>query len=319
MSIVEDRFHAVDFSVPYFDDSYSFLLAIPEPPPRWHSIGFPFSGQTWIALVISIVTVCIVWATILKVNGQHFYWIRVILEVFRALLRQDPTPISSALSARLFGGMWWFVGMIISISYTGNLIAYITVAGKAKRLHTLKDLAQSDLRIAMIDYGNFVPGALRASQDETLRTIGEKLDLIPYDYKGALESVVEKKFSLVEGTEYIVYKVIKYKKMTNTYFLPEAVYPIYVGWTFPKKTAWKHKFDPYLQRMVEAGLCWHWKEVTVTEVMKREGSKYEVEEKETSRPLSLKDVQGIFLLYGIGLVFASLTFFIEITRRTFHL
>ncbi|XP_063869806.1 uncharacterized protein LOC135105532 [Scylla paramamosain] len=41
MSITQDQFRVVDFSVPYSVDGFSFLLRNPLPPPRWWSIVFP--------------------------------------------------------------------------------------------------------------------------------------------------------------------------------------------------------------------------------------------------------------------------------------
>lgn len=46
---------------------------------------------------------------------------------------------------RMFMIVWWLMAMIISISYTGNLIAFVTVPGKPQRLKTLDELAGSDI------------------------------------------------------------------------------------------------------------------------------------------------------------------------------
>lgn len=70
--------------------------------------------------------------------------------------------------------------------------------------------------------------------------------------------------AFLEGTEYFRYMVILHKA-TNTYFLQEPLFPSYVGWIYPKQTPWKHKFDQYIQRFVEAGLCFYYREVCVRE------------------------------------------------------
>lgn len=73
--------------------------------------------------------------------------------------------------------------------------------------------------------------------------------------------VTDRTHAFLEGTEFLQYLVILYHLSATTYFLPETIFQIYVGWIYPKNTPWKHKFDTYLQAFVESGLCRYWKKV----------------------------------------------------------
>nr|XP_045625149.1 uncharacterized protein LOC123774684 [Procambarus clarkii] len=273
MSIVEDRYQAVDFSVPYFTDSYSFVLHNPLPQPRWWAIVLPFTWQTWLAVLVSMVTVSVVRRLVLHRLVLH----RLILQeerrstsallVIRALINQNASWPPAPLAFRLYEGTWILLAIIVSISYTSNLVAYITVPSKPHYLATLKELAQSALtyvslprhsegtgtvcphvcvttssmfkncvyahvcekspgivyvslcgmllseqqisqyiimpvrsnffRPTMVDYGNFVPLALRTSKHTTLHTLGQKMKLIPnYGYDVGFAQV--RSFALVK-------------------------------------------------------------------------------------------------------------------------
>ncbi|XP_069167029.1 uncharacterized protein [Procambarus clarkii] len=267
---------------------------------------------------------------------------------------------------RLYEGTWILLAIIVSISYTSNLVAYITVPSKPHYLATLKELAQSALtyvslprhsegtgtvcphsmfkncvyahvcekspgivyvslcgmllseqqisqyiimpvrsnffRPTMVDYGNFVPLALRTSKHTTLHTLGQKMKLIPnYGYDVGFAQVKEGTHALLEGTEFLQYLVILYRVFSMTYLLPETIYPIHVGWIFPKKTSWKHKFDRYIQALVESGLCRYWKKVLVEDFMQGQHETTNSDYQEATRPLSLRDLQGAFIIYGLCL------------------
>ncbi|KAG7163618.1 Glutamate receptor ionotropic, delta-2-like 10, partial [Homarus americanus] len=210
--------------------------------------------------------------------------------------------------------MWLLLAMVISISYTGNLVAYITVPGKPQRLATLKELAESSFTPSMVDYGNFVPAALRSSQDPVFSALGRRMELVPnYGYDLGFQQVREGTHAFLEGTEYFRYLVILYHMAATTYFMPETVYPVHVGWIYPKNTPWKHKFDPYLQAFVESGLCHYWKKLLVADFLREMNESLQNEPPEPPvRALSLQDLQGAFLIYGLSLLTALLLGLLEL-------
>ncbi|XP_071523393.1 uncharacterized protein [Panulirus ornatus] len=105
--------------------------------------------------------------------------------------------------------------------------------------------------------------------------------------------------------------VILYHLSANTYFLPETIYPIYVGWIYPKNTPWKHKFDAYLQTFVESGLCRYWKKVLVADFMKEMGETLHHNSQQLVRSLSLQDLQGAFAIYSLLILTALPVFLLE--------
>ncbi|XP_042205177.1 uncharacterized protein LOC121854567, partial [Homarus americanus] len=316
IAVDKDRYTAVDLSVIYMTDSFSFVLRIPTPPPRWWSIVFPFTWQTWVAVFAFLVVISAQLSLFYKVRGVARSSSEAVLVIMRTLLRQDVPNPPSHVSIRVIQGAWMIVAMILSISYTGNLVAYITVPEKPIRLTSLKQLAESSLTPTMVDYGNFVPGALRASKHPTLHVLGQKLQLIPdYGYDVGFAQVMDGTHAFLEGTEFFNYMVILYHMSTTTYFLPEVIYSTNVAWIYPKKTPWKHKLDPYLQAFVESGLCLYWKKVLVYDFMKQMGENLHQDTSVPLRPLSLQDLQGTFIIYGL---FTLASILVGVLEMLFH-
>ena len=79
----------------------------------------------------------------------------------------------------------------------------------------------------MQDYGEFVPYALKASNDIDLRTIGNKLDLFPYGnhYDAGMEMVVTNQTHIiVETYSYLAGLRKEYDVVDKTYLLKAEVH-----------------------------------------------------------------------------------------------
>ncbi|KAK7045928.1 hypothetical protein SK128_008403, partial [Halocaridina rubra] len=186
-------------------------------------------------------------------------------------------------------GVWRLAAFVISTVYTSNLVAYITIPPSPVRLHTLNDLAASKFQPMMLDYGSYLPEAMKTSEDSALRTLGQKLELLPYDEKLAFSKLEEGGYAMLEEAAYLHALIVR-NRVTNAYYLPEVLNPVQMGWYFPRHTPWKYKFDHYISLFTETGLTLYWNKETVNEYEK--GLNYtneRVQEENSLRPLSLQD------------------------------
>lgn len=81
-------------------------------------------------------------------------------------------------------------------------------------------------RVAMQDYGSFVPDALKSSQDSSLHQLGTNLDLFPYvylNYEVGFSWVTNRTHSLVETRSYLAYLVALHNISRGTYVMKETV------------------------------------------------------------------------------------------------
>ncbi|XP_076060173.1 glutamate receptor ionotropic, delta-1-like [Oratosquilla oratoria] len=315
--LVLDRSQAVDFSFPYITDSYTFVIKVPPPVPRWLAMVQPFGVNTWAALLASLCILALAFHLLVYTDSSPIYSHKAdvlssVIWLLRAVLRQSVPVIPSSRGSRVFLLCWWLAALVISTSYMGNLIAFITVPAQAQRLRTLSQLAESDFESNMLDYGNFVPGALKSSREPVLRELGDKLSLVD-SYDEGIANMESGSHVLLEASAYIEYYMIL-QKQESVYFLEEKLYPGYVGWLFRKDTPWKYKVDQMLSWMAQTGLVSYWRRKNFEDFRRSQGlpaQRVEIQES-LPRPLNLEDLQGAFLVLFLGLVAAALVLMIEV-------
>lgn len=134
-------------------------------------------------------------------------------------------------------------------------------------------------RMCMLDYGEFVPEALATSTEPTLAGLGAKMDMVPYNKtlpfegeKGCVELVVAATHAHTETYSYLRLLYQDLDHGSFVYTLREQLYLGNLAFFFTKNTPWKYKFDVGIQRLLEAGLVWHW----YTDIMLEEGQQVRV-------------------------------------------
>ena len=92
-------------------------------------------------------------------------WETCLFSSFMSLVGQGWTTIPNSLSGRTVTIFTWLLCMIISTSYTANLISYLTVVTVDRPISSLKEFSeQSDWRLA-VDPGHIVVSNWRVSRD----------------------------------------------------------------------------------------------------------------------------------------------------------
>lgn len=78
----------------------------------------------------------------------------------------------------------------------------------------------------MQDYGNFLPEALKISNDESLLKLGNSMDMFPYAYLSydiGFGWVLNNTHALVDTYSYLVHVVHFYNHTDETYIMKENV------------------------------------------------------------------------------------------------
>ncbi|CAL4161010.1 unnamed protein product, partial [Meganyctiphanes norvegica] len=173
--------------------------------------------------------------------------------------------LPTTLHLRIFFIFWWLSALVIAVSYTSNLIAMLTIPGASKKINTPEELVESDLRLCMLDYGEFVPEALKTSPDRTFKMLGNKLDLVPLlmhlEYNnevGCVELAVAGTHAHIETYSYLQLLYIDLGFGDQVYTYTSQIYEGNLAFFFRKNTPWKYKFDIYIQRLIEGGLVQKW-------------------------------------------------------------
>lgn len=132
-------------------------------------------------------------------------------------------------------------------------------------------------RLVMMDYGEFVPWALKTSTDNILKKLGNKLDLIPQimtdpnlNYGESYQMIMNGTHAHLETFSYLKHLYsTTFKVADQVYFMKEQIYSGNLAFFFPKKTPWKHKFDEVIPRLVESGIISKWYDEEIMEGVKK--------------------------------------------------
>ncbi|XP_066975367.1 uncharacterized protein [Macrobrachium rosenbergii] len=292
-----ERYRDFDLSVSYHHEGFGVILEIPKPFPRWQNILHPFSTEVWIALVVSLLVTIIIYHR-LNIKRQRSLVVNAIsvsqvikdkkiipfaltepkftkcrpknlkLTYFsstQCLLAIPPETVPEDWTVRSFFLMWVIASWILELSWICNLIAVLTIPVYPVKIQTKAELAKSKYRLCMLDYGEFVPDALKTSDEPTLSALGRKLDLVPlmvqwpeFGHEGCVKKVIAGTHAQAETFSYIKILYSKLQHNSRVYSLRDQLYPAYLSFRFQKHTPWKYKFDIGMQRLYESGLIQLW-------------------------------------------------------------
>ncbi|XP_069945070.1 probable glutamate receptor [Cherax quadricarinatus] len=138
------RAEAVDFTVPMVLDYWRILgvRGLPEVDP-WGFL-FPLAPLVWATilgmLVMLAAAVFLMYSCGSVKSDDHNSWLEVAFGYVRILLQQDTTLPIYWLWERLLLLVWMMVTLVLTRSYSGNLMALLAVRHIPEPYHTLRDL-----------------------------------------------------------------------------------------------------------------------------------------------------------------------------------
>ncbi|XP_047476998.1 uncharacterized protein LOC125030771 [Penaeus chinensis] len=194
--------------------------------------------------------------------------------------------------------------LVITASYMGNLIAFLTVFVKPTTMKTLKETMKFDFPIYARRQDSLVADLLTASEAPIYQELRERL--IFYDHFPDLFSVLkESKGMFLASTSYLEYQFMCWGSH-ELYILEEKIFPTYNVWAFQRGTVWRYQFDKYLKMMAATGLVDKWQRDFLRTF--RVANKYFKEETDKHkiilRPLNLQDLEGAFIIFVFGHLFS---------------
>ncbi|XP_066964504.1 ionotropic receptor 21a-like [Macrobrachium rosenbergii] len=317
--ITRERVSAFDATLSYGMEGFGMSMRSPPPLPKWRGLYYPFTPSVWLSVVCTTVFVVMLMAVQDRLQPHPFLktFGRTWIYLVRLNFNQGLPTLPESQWQRVFIGFWVIYCFIITISYTANLIAFLTIPVFPKRIQTVQQLAESQYGVTMYDYGEFVPGALISSQDPYYRILGERLELFP-TYDGAVEPMLAGTHAYIESFSYNRILISVDYKAKNSYMLREQLYPGHLCWYFQKNTAWKYKFDHGIQQLVESGLITYWLKIKNEEFLGRDFERrQQLLEAEAGGELSLtlEHLQGAFFLLLISWLSSTLALLTEILHK----
>ncbi|KAG8184616.1 hypothetical protein JTE90_022667 [Oedothorax gibbosus] len=138
LRITEERAQDVDFSNVYAIDKLSFITQTPGTKTSVFAFVYPFEYGIWIdslgsLLLMSLMGKVLDW----KANcGLNVY------KLLAVILHQSQKMVDGTLKGKLFIGRWSFFALVMSASYSGKLLSFMTVPLKEKAIEDFHQMSQ---------------------------------------------------------------------------------------------------------------------------------------------------------------------------------
>ncbi|XP_018027085.1 ionotropic receptor 93a [Hyalella azteca] len=321
------RKQVVDFTTVIDKQPYTYMIARPKELSRVLLFVEPFTSDTWILIAIATLLM----GPILHLVNSHspFYAYYDLHRgrglftlqdcswyIFASVLQQGGDRMPMCHSARVALGFWWVFVIIIVTTYSGNLVAFLTFPKLENAVQTLDDLLAARYSMswgyvgggALQDYFKGAEGKFKEIGD--LATIHDREDQILLDrirytdyayiqWKVNLLVIMKEEFLRTDSCDFSLGR--------------EEFYSEHVAMAMPKGSPYVWKFDEEIKLMLKGGLVQKWMQDHWPKKDRCSASAYG--DGDGMRTVSLADMQGSFVLLGLGFLLALVFIIAEFVWR----
>ncbi|XP_069169888.1 glutamate receptor ionotropic, kainate glr-3-like [Procambarus clarkii] len=303
-----ERIKVMEFLNVYKADMMKIVSLKPTSLPQHLSPIRPFSGELWVALLVSVVA----WGTTLWLQQRVWQWSVVGLRVelsaallysWGALLQTPPTVPSVSSSGRVLVGTWLVFCVVMITGYSSSLMAHLTIVGKTTPPETFEDLvSRENWKWGIESY--MLNGAVilyfTKHSDPVVKEIYRKMEALTITE--ALEKVKKGGYSFLSMNYFISITVAsryadKYGQTPFYISKNEITLFISFGLGFRKGSPLFPRFEQLVQRLVISGIMQHWTDELVA---KRVRDEKEAAQQDHSVLLDNTTHDDTFLVYKIG-------------------
>ncbi|KAK7078851.1 hypothetical protein SK128_026464 [Halocaridina rubra] len=325
-----------DFSTPFGDDKSCYLARVEPPLPHWMSLALPFQTTAWIASMIGLIITGPILYLIARASAKSKYEERhlqslsySILYVIGDLLRQPSGSLPLRTSTQIFVVFLGLACMILTIAYTSNLTAFLTVTRHPKGVETIKELYESGKMV--FDLNPFFQRYMSGSENRYLRALSERFESIP-NYDDIQPKVLDGEGVMIQSKGYLLYVSAHLaipQGKPRVRLMKECFSPFSIGIVYQYGSPLKHQFDLVISWMFEAGITNRFfiDAISRSQQLKKQEEKmketvspetYEEEEEEGGViPLGIDHLQGIFIILAFGCFVSTSVFFLELALALF--
>ncbi|XP_077271963.1 LOW QUALITY PROTEIN: ionotropic receptor 93a [Temnothorax americanus] len=300
----------INFTLPIFIQTYSFLTAKPGQLSRALLFTAPFTKQTWACLVASIIIMGPILYLVHKCNpnstrtsGLNSPW-QCVWYVYGALLQQGGMYLLHSDSARLLIAVWWLVVMVVVATYSGSLVAFLTFPNMDVAVLTVDDLIAHKNRLTWgFPNGSFLEEYLKNAEEEKYHTLLERSVIhnatqeaemieqvkagkhVLIDWRSTLRFAMRNDLLLTAGCAF---------SLSTDEFMDEPIAMI-----IAKDSPYIKIINAELHRMHESGLMNKW--IAEQIPMKDKCSDSFANQVVVERKVNVADMQGIFFVLFMGI------------------
>ncbi|KOC62658.1 Glutamate receptor delta-2 subunit [Habropoda laboriosa] len=314
----------INFTVPIFVQTYSFLTSRPRQLSRALLFASPFTKEartTWACLAVAIIIMGPILYLVhkyspysTKTSGLNSSW-QCVWYVYGALLQQGGMYLPHSDSARILIGVWWLVVMVLVATYSGSLVAFLTFPRMDASILTVEDLiARKDKITWGFPNGSFLEVYLRNADEpkyHLLLSHAERHN--DTEAEQLMERIKEGKHALIDWRSTLRFLMRKdllltggcHFSLSSDEFLDEPIAMI-----MSQESPYSPVINAELHRMHESGLMNKW----ISGRMPMKDKCWEIPgntQAVNKRKVNVADMQGIFFVLFMGITLACFFLFCE--------
>ncbi|GFQ70820.1 glutamate receptor ionotropic, kainate 5 [Trichonephila clavata] len=313
LGMIQQRMQDVDFTNSYMTNKIQFLVEKPDALPAIWAFVYPFDTFLWIAVLITMVVIPIIFTYLLKFENSC---ITLFVHLFGLLLRQSPNMRQSSLKANFILSTWGIFALIISSSYSACLLSFLSIPLQSKPIRTFVDLAKAvekgTHRCSML-HGVPMIFLLTNNKNENLIKLGEAVKANKWWYN--IPDIMNPKLvvgrTAVIGIE-INLQFLHGKLPPKTYdFSEDSLLSLKFGIAIRRGFCCRTALNTVISRMLSAGLIEKYQKDEWLKIRIAASKKFPVN-KPTIHQLLIKDLYGIFVMLLTGYFLSFLVFLTEV-------
>ncbi|XP_048259569.1 glutamate receptor ionotropic, delta-1-like [Haliotis rufescens] len=312
----------MDFTFPFYYDHAVGIYKLPDPNgTKWLKLIRPFKGTVLVCLAISLVAVAALLCVMemvgssLKSNSTtstgNKYFQESLWYLYGAMLSHGGSEQPKSESGRILVGFWWLFCIVIAASYSGTLIASLTVNKEILPFDNIADIAsQTDYSWGTVGGSSYVT-YFENDPSESNRKIWQGIQGFQgYDNDVLSQSADVHMKKVLEGS-YVFFNdneaLTPWKSQhCDLAFTKETFLPFTYALGLPKESPYADIFSNVMLKIDQSGLFINWRR----KWWPQENLCLE-EGKASARAIALMDIQSAFYLIAIGIFLAVLALGIE--------
>ncbi|ESP00140.1 hypothetical protein LOTGIDRAFT_173446 [Lottia gigantea] len=317
LAISSSREEACDFTFPYFYVYSCVIFRTPDPNNRkWRKLIDPLTWQVYVCILSSFVGIIILLYAIERLNPfyQHSVTRRptfqgLILYLFGALLSQGGSSMPSSTAGRSLLAAWWIFCLITVATYSGNLIAFLTVSRQPMPFETLAELGnQREYKWGTLG-GSIWVSLVKDSNLTVFKDLWNGLKEFNHSDPDvfSLDQLLHKRKVENEDYGFIADKTTAeawvWENCGLTY-LKELFLPMNYAFALQDNSPYLESFNDEMMKLSESGLAQTLKRKWFPKQNKCLGHN-------SAKAIELLDIQSAFYVIGIGIVIACMVMLVE--------
>nr|XP_045593535.1 uncharacterized protein LOC123755099 [Procambarus clarkii] len=323
-----ERLKVIEYLRGYPSDPMTVTSLKPTLLPENLSLIRPFSGELWVALLVSVVasgaTLWLLQKAWQWVSGERTVRLSsALLYSWGTLMTQTPRVPFVTNSGRMLVGWWLVFCLVITTGYRSSLVAHMTIQGKTHPIETFVDLAKQHnwkwgiepwlLKGVPFDYFSKHPVPV-------IQHIYKNMEMVTREE--ALKKVLAGHYTLIvwENNLYITIASYYTDAYGHTpYFISRKGVSIMAafGWGFRKGAPFYPRFHQLMSRLEDSGIISYWREEVISRRVREnraaaaldpQGTQgHSGKEESEEVVLGLQHLQGVFYLLFLGCGIALFT------------